>query len=100
LNSEVTDHDEYENEDYLPLSVLKSQIISARQDIHLVSSMLKQTGGEVLTEVEVQSWICGDENLLSLEENNQHDSDDDEQEPVRRKIKNEEAVKALNVAFE
>jgi hypothetical protein len=54
LNSEVTDHDEYENEDHLPLSVLKSQIISARQDIHLVSSMLKQTG-EVLTEVEVQS---------------------------------------------
>jgi hypothetical protein len=100
LNSEVTDHDEYENEDHLPLSVLKSQIISARQDIHLVSSMLKQTGGEVLTEVEVQSWICGDENLLPLEENNQHDSDDDEQEPVRRKIKNEEAVKALNVALE
>jgi hypothetical protein len=62
--------------------------------------MLKQTGGEVLTEVEVQSWICGDENLLPLEENNQHDSDDDEQEPVRRKIKNEEAVKALNVALE
>ncbi|KAK4882528.1 hypothetical protein RN001_005847 [Aquatica leii] len=59
-----------------------------------------QTEGEELTEAEVQSWICGDTNLLPLEESIQIQSDDDEEEPFRRKIKNEGAVKALNTALE
>ncbi|KAK9694377.1 hypothetical protein QE152_g33583 [Popillia japonica] len=74
INSDVIDSKEYQNQN---TSILKPKITSAKQNIHLVSSMLQQLGGEVLTEAEVQSWICGDKNLLTLEENIQNESDDD-----------------------
>lgn len=69
FNSEVTDPDEYEDEDHLPSSILKSLITSARLDSYLAASILHEIGGGVVAKAELQSTICSHENLFSLEGN-------------------------------
>lgn len=97
---------EYDAEDLIPLSQLRSNLLSLAEEITDVSGMLNILTEQNLTNIEIRNWLENDENLLLLEDteatDEHHDSSDNEGPELNntnQTIKNEEAVKSFNVCI-
>ncbi|KAJ8930037.1 hypothetical protein NQ314_017202 [Rhamnusium bicolor] len=92
-------------EDLIPLSVMRQKIRSLAEEIDAVSSMLHCIGNVDIDVGKTIDWIDSDAKLIKHENlihaNDSADSDDDVMETATPfRIKNEDAVKSLNLSLQ